>query len=66
MTNQVFNGRAVISSGPGQCESCHQGVIRVLIDEGFGRRWHAAEIGHYGYIPHNCRPRGYEPAKKAA
>jgi len=66
MTREIFRGQEVLSTGRGQCEHCRQTVVRVLIAENGGRQWYPAEIGNYGYVPHNCRPSGDAPARKAA
>lgn len=66
MRRELFKGFDVLDSGSGQCEHCRAGVVRVLVAEPGGRRWHAAEIGNYGYIPHNCRPSDDKPLRKAA
>jgi hypothetical protein len=66
MRRELFKGLEVIQTGPGQWHDCTRHVIRVLVDENGHRQWYAAEIGHYGYVPHNCKPAGDEPLKKAA
>lgn len=66
MRRELFKGQEVLATGRGQCEHCRTVVVRVLIAEHGGRQWHAAEIGNYGYIPHNCRPSGDAPVRKAA
>lgn len=66
MRREVFNGRDIITTGRGQCEHCRCVVVRVLVEEPGGRRWHAADIGNYGYVPHDCGPSGDAPMRKAA
>jgi hypothetical protein len=66
MRREIFKGQEVLSTGRGQCERCKSVIVRVLIDESGGRTWHSAEVGNYGYVPHNCKPSGSAPAKKAA
>ena len=63
MTRELFKGQDVLAIGRGQCERCKQIVVRVLVAD---RTWHAAEIGHYGYTPHTCKPTGEAPVRKAA
>lgn len=66
MTRALFKGQEVITSQTGQCGECRERVHRVLIAEGTGRQWYAAEPDYYGFVPHNCKPSGGSPAKKAA
>lgn len=65
MSRGIFRERDVITTGPGQCGDCHQRIVRVLVREADGRRWHTADIGNFGYVPHIC-PSTPPPLRKAA
>ena len=66
MRRDLFQGKEVIRTEQGQCPDCRRGVVRVLVAEQGWRKWHAADIGFYGFAPHECGPRGDAPAKRAA
>ena len=61
-----FCGKLVLRTERGQCERCKRQVIRVLVAEDGWRKWYAADIGNYGYDPHECRSGGASPLKAAA
>lgn len=64
--NAKFQGKPVLDAGPGQCVHCAQRIIRILVQESFGREWKVADVGHFGYVPHTCGPVRDEPLKRAA
>ena len=65
MSADRFYGHRVLATSSGQCEKCCQCITRVLADEPGGRRWYAADIGHYGYVTHTC-PQPPSNLRKAA
>ena len=66
MSRSLFQGKEVLRTDKGQCPDCRRGVIRVLVEEGGWRKWYAADIGNFGYVPHVCGPTPSAPLKRAA